>query len=188
MAVVINGTSGITGNTGTLISATTIGVGGTTPSASGAGVTFPATASASTDANTLDDYEEGTYSPIMVGSVSNPTVTYTKQAGKYTKIGNFVHVQIDLRWSALSSGSGSAFITLPFTSSNDQYSGGVVAEKNSGWTLSAGNTYMTWENNVGTGYLIILQSGAATSTGGMAYGTNVPTSTGYIIGSFTYTV
>ena len=42
---------------------TTLGVGAATPSASGAGITFPATQSASTDANTLDDYEEGTWTP-----------------------------------------------------------------------------------------------------------------------------
>ena len=38
--------------------ATTIGVGGATPAASGSGISFPATQSASSDANTLDDYEE----------------------------------------------------------------------------------------------------------------------------------
>ena len=43
----------------------TISVGGATPSASGAGITFPATQSASTDANTLDDYEEGTWTPTV---------------------------------------------------------------------------------------------------------------------------
>jgi hypothetical protein len=36
-----------------------IGLGGATPTTSGTGITFPATASASTNANTLDDYEEG---------------------------------------------------------------------------------------------------------------------------------
>ena len=49
----------------TIKGATTIAVGNATPSASGAGITFPATQSASTDANTLDDYEEGTFTPIL---------------------------------------------------------------------------------------------------------------------------
>jgi hypothetical protein len=49
---------------------TTIGVGGATASASGAGITFPATFSNSTNANTLDDYEEGSF-----------TVTGTKTSG-----------------------------------------------------------------------------------------------------------
>jgi hypothetical protein len=44
---------------------TTIGVGDATPSASGSGISFPATQSASTNANTLDDYEEGTWTPTI---------------------------------------------------------------------------------------------------------------------------
>jgi hypothetical protein len=45
-----------------------IGLGGATPTTSGTGITFPATASASTNANTLDDYEEGTWTPEYGGS------------------------------------------------------------------------------------------------------------------------
>lgn len=44
---------------GTIKTSSTISVGAATPSTSGAGITFPATQSASTNANTLDDYEEG---------------------------------------------------------------------------------------------------------------------------------
>ena len=93
MAVVINGTSGITGNTGTLISATTIGVGGATPSASGAGITFPATQSASTDANTLDDYEEGSWTGALVSVYGSFTGITSFVEGTYTKMGNLVYVQ-----------------------------------------------------------------------------------------------
>jgi hypothetical protein len=65
----------------------TIGVGGATASASGAGVTFPATESASSNANTLDDYEEGTWTP-NVGTLVNLTGTPTYTSAKYQKIGN----------------------------------------------------------------------------------------------------
>ena len=68
---------------------TTIGVGNATPSASGAGITFPATQSASTDANTLDDYEEGTWTPVPDGSFTYTDSVFT---GSYTKIGRIVHV------------------------------------------------------------------------------------------------
>jgi hypothetical protein len=44
-----------------------IGVGGATPSTGGKGITFPATQSASADANTLDDYEAGTWTPAGNG-------------------------------------------------------------------------------------------------------------------------
>jgi hypothetical protein len=51
---------------------TTIGVGDATPSASGAGITFPADQTiigASSDANTLDDYEEGTWTGTINVSI-----------------------------------------------------------------------------------------------------------------------
>jgi hypothetical protein len=72
-------------------------VGTTTNNASGGviqvsnGITFPATQSASSDANTLDDYEEGTWTPnqgsglTVVGAFSSSAV--------YTKIGNLVYVR-----------------------------------------------------------------------------------------------
>jgi hypothetical protein len=100
---------------------TTIGVGNATPSASGAGITFPATQSASTDANTLDDYEEGTWTPTWGGSTVNPTVTYdVNRFGKYTKIGNVVYISARVGISTTAGGSGNAEIRgLPFTVSND---------------------------------------------------------------------
>jgi len=72
-------------------SVTTISVGNATPSASGAGITFPATQSASSNANTLDDYEEGTWSSSAI-TTSNVTGA-SFYNGYYTKIGNLVHVQ-----------------------------------------------------------------------------------------------
>ena len=54
------GISGVTTDGTRMTASTTIGVGAATPSASGAGITFPATQSASSDANTLDDYDEYT--------------------------------------------------------------------------------------------------------------------------------
>jgi len=119
MAVVINGTSGITGNTGTLISASTIGVGGATPSASGAGITFPATQSASSDANTLDDYEEGTWTPTILWGGSDTGAVYTLQVGTYTKIGNVVYFQGFSQITTQSSATGNFSVGgLPFTSRN----------------------------------------------------------------------
>jgi hypothetical protein len=98
--------------------ATTIGVGGATPAASGAGITFPATFSASTDANTLDDYEEGTWTPALTFS-SGGSVTYGTQAGQYTKVGNFVICTFWIQIGSVSSPSGNVTIeNLPFTSAS----------------------------------------------------------------------
>jgi hypothetical protein len=60
------------------------------PSHSG-NVAFPATQVASADANTLDDYEEGTWTPEFYGSGTAGTWVYhASNGGTYTKIGNRV--------------------------------------------------------------------------------------------------
>ena len=120
MTMVLNGTSGVTTNSGTLISATTIGVGGTTPSASGAGISFPATQSASSDANTLDDYEEGSFQPTLTDSSGN-SATMDINTFRYTKVGQLVFFTGTLSWTsttALVAGSRLRLTGLPFVSSN----------------------------------------------------------------------
>jgi len=68
------------------------------------------------DANKLDDYEEGTYTPVVYyDSVNNHT--YSEQVGTYTKIGNFCFGYIVLTWDEQAS-SGQVGFSLPFTSSN----------------------------------------------------------------------
>jgi hypothetical protein len=67
-------------------------------------------------ANTLDDYEEGTFTPTVSFS-SGGTVSYTRQDGAYTKIGRSVFVEIALIFTT-SGASGSLKLTgLPFTQS-----------------------------------------------------------------------
>ena len=107
-------------NTGTIVTTgsspsfpTTIGVGGATPAASGAGITFPAAVSASSDANTLDDYEEGTWTPNVGGNA-----TYTNQVGRYVKIGSQVTVWGEMIINVLGTGSNADISGLPFTSAN----------------------------------------------------------------------
>jgi hypothetical protein len=122
-----NAPSGIAGNSitwsermrinadGTIKTGSTISVGGATPSTSGAGITFPATQSASSDANTLDDYEEGTWTPTVAGGTTAGTATYSNQSGSYTKIGNMVTFWLKLTWTG-GTGTGSLQVLgLPFT-------------------------------------------------------------------------
>jgi len=78
------------------------------------GVRFPATQVASANVNTLDDYEEGTWSPSIGGST-----TYTAQDGYYTKCGNVVTVTGRMQVNLLSGNANTYQITnLPFTSKN----------------------------------------------------------------------
>ena len=72
-------------------------------------------------ANTLDDYEEGTWTPTITRNSSAPSVSYSLQVGKYTKIGNMVTIYGDVVWSANTGGSGGARIVLPFTAMSAKY-------------------------------------------------------------------
>ena len=67
-------------------------------------------------ANKLEDYEEGTYTPVVYYDATNDH-TYTEQLGTYTKIGNFVWGTIVLTWNEQNS-TGQVGFSLPFTSSN----------------------------------------------------------------------
>ena len=108
------GGAAISGTTGAFT--TTVGVGGATPAASGAGITFPATASASSDANTLDDYEEGTWTP----ATSSSGYTISSSSGGYTKVGRLVHCRFNVTFSAVGAGNSSASISgFPFTNSSN---------------------------------------------------------------------
>lgn len=68
-------------------------------------IKFPASQNASADANTLDDYEEGTFTPILSADAGG-TFTQTIQHGQYVKIGKVVHFNVYVTWSAYT-GSGS---------------------------------------------------------------------------------
>ena len=101
----------------TIGGATTIGVGAATPSASGAGITFPATQSDSTDVNTLDDYEEGDWTPEISFAVNTGVSIYAPQTGgRYTKIGRQVHVQGRVTMQSIGTASGTMYLSpFPFT-------------------------------------------------------------------------
>jgi hypothetical protein len=98
---------------GTVKTGSTISVGGATPSTSGAGITFPATQSASTDANTLDDYEEGTFTPTAASGFTTVSGT-PAYSGTYTKIGNLVTIRIRQTTGVITWTAGANFTNLPF--------------------------------------------------------------------------
>lgn len=60
-------------------------------------VKFPAAQNASADANTLDDYEEGTWTPtITFQTAGDLNVVYSFNTGTYTKIGRLVTVHASI--------------------------------------------------------------------------------------------
>jgi hypothetical protein len=89
------------------------------------GIRFPSTQSASTNVNTLDDYEEGSFSVQLKFGGNNTGYTFYGNAGvfgKYTKIGDVVCVTImvGILSKAAGASTGAATITgLPFTSASN---------------------------------------------------------------------
>ena len=85
---------------------------------SGKGINLGVTSN--TDSNTLDDYEEGDWTPAWTGGISSPT--YSIQHGKYTKTGNVCTAYFYLDISNGTDGSSHAVIGgLPFTSAATMY-------------------------------------------------------------------
>jgi hypothetical protein len=161
----------------TPLTTTTIGVGNATPSASGAGITFPATQSASTDANTLDDYEEGTWTPILGGSGGTSGQTYNYRQGNYTKVGNVVTCECIIQLTAKGTITtnlqlqGIPFVIKGYPSTTLAY--------HYQWTATAGNTisisgndgdtfFTFWQADVAGGASAILTTTAIGNTSQMA--------------------
>jgi hypothetical protein len=94
---------------------------GGTVGATGVGIAFPATQSASTNANTLDDYEEGTWTPADASGVG---LTYTNSSGFYIKTGRVVQAYADFRFPSTSDGNSARF-TLPIPVYGDRGGGSL---------------------------------------------------------------
>jgi len=139
---------------------TTIGVGNATPSTSGFGITFPSGESLSTNANTLDDYEEGTFSPTIDSATPGTGRATTVTTATYTKIGRSVSVVMYLTLATLGTGgSGQIVINgLPFTGAS--YTG-----------LSVGYAVNTAANLVAIGAYLTTGSTSINITGNAAAST-----------------
>jgi hypothetical protein len=89
-----------------------IGIGGAT--ATTGGIQFPTTEVNVNNANNLDDYEEGSFTPVLIGSSTAGTATYAAQNGRYVKIGRAVNFNLYCDWSA-GTGTGNLYIGgLPY--------------------------------------------------------------------------
>ena len=99
----------------------TVALKGAVPN-SGTGITFPAdaTVNPSANANTLDDYEEGTWTPSFTSAGGGTAGTYTFRIGNYVKIGKLVTVQFYIEIASVGTlAAGGVEITgLPFTGEN----------------------------------------------------------------------
>jgi hypothetical protein len=112
---------------------------------SGTGITFPATQSASSDANTLDDYERGSWTPGLAGSSTPGTFSLSVATGSYTKIGNMVTLYAAITVSSVSgSPSGNLQITgLPFGCAAGTSASGAIQASKLGQTAIQGVSFST---------------------------------------------
>ena len=105
-------------------------------------LSFPATQNPSSDANTLDDYEEGTWTPTMTFGGSGAGVTYGTRDGRYVKVGSMVWLGIRVTLTSNGSGTGQCVIgSLPFVSltAGNAALGCFMAEYWAGTTGVVGN-------------------------------------------------
>jgi hypothetical protein len=137
------------------------------------GITFPATQLASTNANTLDDYEEGTWTPIVIGNTSTSGQTYEYQTGRYIKIGRNVYCTFELQLTAAGTVSGiSSIAGLPFATSGTDIK------------LDAGGLVFSFYNNLNSNQIVL--SGYAIDNESKMFITSV-SSAGVITNNITIT-
>jgi len=131
----------------------TVKVGNLIQGTAAKGINFTAnTPAAGMTSQLLNWYEEGTFSPTVIGTITAGTVTYNSRYGRYTRVGRLVTFEIYLYWV---SGTGTGFLRfggLPFTS----------ASSNTYPSITIGSFYaLTF--NVGT-YLSAAITGNGTTT------------------------
>jgi len=138
------------------------------------GITFPATQVAASDANTLDDYEEGTWTGTLKGSVSDPTIAVTA-TGKYTKVGRQVTVSVYYNNVDTTGASGNVTIDgLPFTGS-ESFAGSSITFG----LFATSTTLASW--NVSTSIAFYI-------TGNFVQATHSPGTGKYLTTTITYFV
>ena len=157
---VTSATASTSGTTGALVVGGGIGLAGAL-GLGGGHIIFPATLNPSSDVNTLDDYEEGTWTPVITfDTPGNLSITYGTQGGYYTKIGRLVTLHVRLATSAFThtTASGNFIITgLPFSLGVDLAYGNLANFR--GITLTGGYTQMGFVHISGT-TLNIVQCGS----------------------------
>ncbi len=135
---------------------------------SGAGIHLGVTSA--TASNLLDDYEEGTWTPVLGATSIDPTVSYTaNRSGSYIKVGDVVHVMGRVNTSSVSGGSGTVLIRgLPFATSAERNAGalGYISQVSN----SSGYTQFGLNPDASASTIRIVQSGSGVGGATVAIG------------------
>lgn len=145
-------------------------------------IAFAATQSASADVNTLDDYEEGTFTAVIGGSSGQSGQTYGAQTCTYTKVGKLVHCYGYVVLTAKGTINGNVQIQgLPFAAAT--YTAAVIDWQG----LAVAKVYLVGRLDASASVITVFGiAAAATSSETNLVTADIGNSTGFIF-SVTYT-
>jgi hypothetical protein len=106
----------------------------------GSNIRFPATPISSADVNVLDEYKEGTWTPVLTYTTpGTSSITYSRQTGRFQKIGNRVSITFDIRLSSYSKGTASGLLIISGLPYNTRAGGGF--DNNYGFLVVANTPF-----------------------------------------------
>ena len=158
---------------------------------SGHGIDFSASGNTGgMQSELLDDYEEGVWTPTLIGSSSNPSVSFSTQGGAYEKIGALVHASFFMAVSGVSSqGSGQLRIGgLPFNASSNINASEVPAVllQSEPFTDGDGSNRAQFARTAAGNFLICGYRDLTTGNCPVPGNAAANVGTGYFIGHITY--
>lgn len=157
---------------------TGLGIGATS---TGTGLTFDGS-------NTLSNFAQGTFSPTITGSTSNPTTTYTSQVGRYQRVGRMVNFMYRVAYTAQTGGSGTMQLdSLPFTTANNTgavYSHAATLALSQTSVLPATDTYFSCFTNINVTFITPRGSSIAGGSGTYTVSSTATTGDFAIAGAF----
>lgn len=143
-------------------------------------IAFPAVQNASADHNTLDDYEEGTWTPALTFGGGSTGLTYNSRAGSYVKIGQMVVLQFSITLSAKGSSTGGAAVGgVPFAADSTVGAVGAI-----NWA-SMTSSYVNMQGSLAASSITVAGITAANATMGQAQETGFSNNS-IITGTITY--
>ena len=102
--------------------------------------------SGTVDNNLLDDYEEGTFTPVFDTFDSASTVSHSSQTGRYTKIGDTVHYYLKVLCTVSAWGNGEWKVAgLPFDCWTT-YNNPPVQSSKLSWREAGGTTVYKYQD------------------------------------------
>ena len=153
-------------------------------------IKFPGTQGASSDANSLDDYEEGTWTPVFAGTGGTSGQSYGIQKGVYTKIGQLVVASFYLTLS--DKGTITTILQLsgfPFSASSvSNVHAAAALGRVEQWTLNADHVLTLHMNNDAATAYFLQYEGTASSDGTDSVTTSHVNDTTSLMGTMSYIV